>query len=153
MSNDETIFVSDEKTNPPTVNCLERNSNFLYTLSICWFKQCFGIKVDENRNLLVCDWKSHKVFLITRDGKAVREFLTKKDGLYQPYTTSFRRSDGTLVVGCRDHNDILVFTLKEEISPAQEVFVLNRSASSEDSDETVHMHSLARAFTSRLHRV
>ena len=112
VSNDETIFVSDEKSNSPTVNCLERNGNFLYILSICWFKQCFGIKVDENRNLLVCDWKSHKVFLKTRDGKKVSEFLTKKDGLYQPYTTSFRRSDGTLVVTCEDRNDILVFTLK-----------------------------------------
>ena len=112
VSNDETIFVSDEISNTPTVNCLERNGNFLYTVSFPSFKQCFGIKVDENTNLLVCDWKSQRVFLITKDGKEVREFLAEKDGIYQPYTTSFRRSDGTLVVTCRDRNDILVFTLK-----------------------------------------
>ena len=112
--NDEKIFVSDvdEKSSTSTVYCLESNGNVLYSLSNPSFKRCLGISVDENENLLVCDWESHKVFLITRDGKEVREFLTEKDGLYEPYTTSFRRSDGTLVVGCRDRKGILVFTLK-----------------------------------------
>ena len=112
--NDEKIFVSDidEKSNTSTVYCLESNGNVLYSISNPSFKRCPGISVDENENLLLCDWKSHKVFLITKDGKEVREFLTKKDGLYQPYTTSFRHSDATLVVTCRDRNDILVFTLK-----------------------------------------
>ena len=112
--NDEKVFVSDvdDTSNTSTVYCLESNGNVLSTISNPSLKCCLGISVDENENLLVCDWLSHKVFLITRDGKEVREFLTKKDGLYQPYTTSFRRSDRTLVVGCRDHNDILVFTLK-----------------------------------------
>ena len=112
--NDEKIFVSDVdvKSSTSTVYCLESNGNVLYSISNPSFKRCQGISVDENENLLVCDWTSYKVFLITRDGKEVREFLTKKDGLYKPYTTSFRRSDGTLVVTCRDHNDILVFTSK-----------------------------------------
>ena len=112
--NDEKIFVSDvdDKSSTSTVYCLESNGNVIYTVSNPLIKDCLGINVDENENLLLCDWKSHKVFLITRDGKEVREFLTEKDGLYEPYTTSFRRSDGTLVVGCRELNDILVFTLK-----------------------------------------
>ena len=112
--NDEKIFVSDidEKSKTSTVYCLESNGNVMYSVSDTSFKLCPGISVDENENLLLCDWKSHKVFLITKDGKEVREFLTKKDGLYQPYTTSFRHSDATLVVTCRDRNDILVFTLK-----------------------------------------
>ena len=112
--NDEKIFVSDvdDKSSTSTVYCLESNGNVLSTLSNPSFKRCRGISVDENENLLVCDRTSHKVFLITKDDKEVREFLTEKDGLYQPYTTSFRRSDGTLVVGCMDRNDILVFTLK-----------------------------------------
>ena len=110
----EKIFVSDVdfKSNTSTVYCLESNGNVLYSISNPSFKRCRGISVDENENLLLCDMRSHKVFLIAKDGKEVREFLTEKDGLYQPYTTSFRRSDCTLVVGCRDHNDILVFTLK-----------------------------------------
>ena len=112
--NDEKIFVSDvdDKSSTSTVYCLESNGNVLYSISNPSFKLCLGISVDENENLLVCDWKSHNVFLITRDGKEVREFLTEKDGLYQPYTTSFRRSDGTLVVTCGGRNDILLFTLK-----------------------------------------
>ena len=112
--NDEKIFVSgvDDKSNTSTVYCLERNGNVLYSISNPSFNSCRGISVDENENLLLCDWISHKVFLITKDGKEVREFLTEKDGLDQPYTTSFRRSDGTLVVGCRDRTDILSFTLK-----------------------------------------
>ena len=112
--NDEKIFVSDidDKLNTSTVYCLESNGNVLYSISNPSFKRCRGISVDENENLLLCDWGSHKVFLITKDGKEVREFLTEKDGLYYPYTTSFRRSDGTLVVTCLDRNDILVFTLK-----------------------------------------
>ena len=112
--NDEKIFVSDvdDKSSTSTVYCLESNGNVLYSISNPSFKRCLGISVDENENLLVCDWFSHKEFLITRDGKEVRELLTEKDGLYKPYTTSFRRSDGTLVVTCLDRNDILVFTLK-----------------------------------------
>ena len=117
--NDEKIFVSDvdsfsidDRSSTSTVYCLESNGNVLYSISNPSFKRCRGISVDEKENLIVCDWNSHKVFLITRDGKEVREFLTEKDGLYQPYTTSFRRSDGTLVVGCMNRNDILVFTLK-----------------------------------------
>ena len=67
---------------------------------------------NKNENVLLYDKESHSVHLVTRDSKEVREFLTEKDGLYQPYTTSFRRSDGTLVVTCRDLNNILVFILK-----------------------------------------
>ena len=112
--NDEKIFVSDVdvKSNTSTVYCLESNGNVLSTISNPSFKRCLELSVDENENLLLCDMESNKIFLITKDGKEVREFLTEKDGLHKPYTTSFRRSDGTLVVGCRDHNDILVFTLK-----------------------------------------
>ena len=110
VSNDEKIFVSGESSTP-TVYCLESNGNVLYAVSNPLFKACRGISVDENENLLVCDWRSHKVFLITKDGTEVREFLTEKDGLYPPYMVSFRRSDGTLVVGGLDNN-ILVFTLK-----------------------------------------
>ena len=36
--------------------------------------------VDDNENLLVCDGGSHKVFLVTKGGKEVCEFLTEKDG-------------------------------------------------------------------------
>ena len=113
VSNDEKIFVSgrDAKSSTPTVCCLESSGNVLYTVSNPLFKDCRGISVDENENLLVCDWDSDKVFLITKDGKEVREFLTEKDGLSYPSTVSFRRSDGTLVVG-GGHNNILVFTLK-----------------------------------------
>ena len=114
VSNDEKIFVSgyDIQSSTPTVYCLESSGNVLYTVSNPLFKDCSGISVDENENLLVCDQYSHKVFLITQDGKEVRGFLTEKDGVYLPYTVSFRRSDGTLVVGGYHNNNILVFTLK-----------------------------------------
>ena len=113
VSNDEKLFVSgyDVQSSTPTVNCLESSGNVLYTVSNPLFKDCSGISVDENENMLVCDRSSHKVFLITKDGKEVREFLTEKDGLYRPFTVSFRRSDGTLVVGGWPNN-IGVFTLK-----------------------------------------
>ena len=113
VSNDEKIFVSgyDVQSSTRTVYCLESSGNVLYTVSNPVFKVCRGISVDENENLLVCDADSHKVFLMTKDGKEVREFLTGKDGLSYPFTVSFHRSDGTLVVG-GDHNNILVFTLE-----------------------------------------
>ena len=110
VSNDEKLFVSGESSTA-TVYCLESSGNVLYTVSNPLFKDCRGISVDENKNLLVCDVESHKVFLITKDGKEVREFLTEKDGLYRPHTVNLRRSDGTLVVGGWHYN-ILVFTLK-----------------------------------------
>ena len=78
--NDEKIFVSDVdyKSNTSTVYCLESNGNILYSISNPSFKSCLGISVDENENLLLCDMGSHNVFLINRDGKEVREFLTEK---------------------------------------------------------------------------
>ena len=113
VSNDEKIFVSgrDVQSSTRTVYCLESSGKVLYTVSNPLFKDCHGIIVDENENLLVCDWRSHKVFLISKDGKEVRELLTEKDGVSYPWTISFRRSDGTLVLGGW-HNNILVFTLK-----------------------------------------
>ena len=127
VSNDEKIYVSGGSSTP-TVYCLESTGNVLYTVSNPLFKACRGISVDDNENLLVCDRNRNKVFLITKDGKEVREFLTEKDGLSFPDTVSFRRSDGTLVVGHGPHtvsirrsdgtlvaggyNNILVFTLK-----------------------------------------
>ena len=111
VSNDEKLFVSGGYATP-TVYCLESSGNVLYTVSNPLFKNCRGISVDDNENLLVCDVVRHKVFLITKDGKEVREFLTEKDGLLYPRTVSFRRSDGTLVVGRSHNNNILVFTLK-----------------------------------------
>ena len=110
VSNDEKIFVSG-KSSTTTVFCLESSGNVLYPVSNTVFKDCTGISVDDNENLFVCDFGSHKVFLITKDGKEVRELLTGKDGLLYPRTVSFRRSDGTLVVGGY-HNNILVFTLE-----------------------------------------
>ena len=107
--NDEKLFVSGGYATP-AVYCLESSGNVLYSVSNPLFKDCSGISVDENENLLVCDVVSHKVFSITKDGKEVREFLTEKDGISWPRTVSFRRSDGTLVVG--GGHDTLVFTLK-----------------------------------------
>ena len=114
VSNDEKIYLSDtdEKSKVSTVYCLESNGNILYTVSDTRFKGCLGIRVDDDENVLVCDWKSNKVFLITKDGKKVCEYLTQKDGLCKPYTTSYRRSDGTLIVTCRECNDLLVFTVQ-----------------------------------------
>ena len=110
VSNDEKLFVSG-RSSTPTVYCLESSGKVLYTVSNPSFTDCRGISVDEDENLLVCDAYSHKVFLITKDGKEVREFLTEKDGLSYPRTFSFRRSDGTLVVGGEQFG-IMVFTLK-----------------------------------------
>ena len=69
--NDEKIYVSDIdfKSNTSTVYCLESNGNVLYSISNPSFKRCLGISVDENENLLVCDWGSHKVFLIQEMAK------------------------------------------------------------------------------------
>ena len=110
VSNDDKLFVSDGSSTP-TVYCLESSGKVLYTVSNPLFEACRGIIVDENENLLVCDVDRNKVFLITKDGKEVREFLTENDDVWRPYTVSSRRSDGTLVVGGY-HNNILVFTLK-----------------------------------------
>ena len=111
VSNDEKLFVSGGYATP-AVYCLESSGNVLYTVSNPLYTYWGGVSVDENENLSVCDADSHKVFLMTKDGKEVREFLTEKDDVYLPRTVSFRRSDGTLVVGGEHNNNILVFTLK-----------------------------------------
>ena len=52
MSNDEKLFVSSESSTP-IVYCLERGGKVLYTVSNPLFKDCSGISVDDNENLLV----------------------------------------------------------------------------------------------------
>ena len=51
VSNDEKLFVSSEFSRP-TVYCLERGGKVLYTVSNPLFKDCSGISVDDNENLL-----------------------------------------------------------------------------------------------------
>ena len=50
--------------------------------------------------------------------------------------------------------DMTVFpTLKQGFGPAHDILLLTTMSSSEGSDESAHMHSLARDFASCIHKV
>ena len=114
VSENGKIFVSDvdDTAVSSKVWCIGCDGDGDYTFTDSSMKCCVGIYVDANENVLLCDWTSHKLHLIIANGKKICNFLSSDDGLIKPYSTSFRQSDRTLVVTCRESEFLLVYTLK-----------------------------------------
>lgn len=74
-------------------------------------KHPLGMYVDSDDNVLVCGSNSHNVQVIDKNGKLVKILLSQTDGLYSPYTISFRQSDKKLFVGGSTRQTMLVFTM------------------------------------------
>ena len=58
-----------------------------------------GMYIDGAENILVCELLSHNLRLIDSKGNTSKVLLSGSDGLYYPYTVSFRPNDNTLIVG------------------------------------------------------
>ncbi|XP_013414760.1 uncharacterized protein LOC106176753 [Lingula anatina] len=56
-----------------------------------------GVCVDKLGNIMVADWVTHRVHLVSPDGKFIRDLVTKDDGLQYPRGIEVD-SDGHLVV-------------------------------------------------------
>ena len=105
----EKIFVSDWSTH--TITCMTIDGDVVYQYNDNDLRCPRGLYCDSGYNILVCDWVYHNVQMITADGKKNRTLLSPADGLQGPCSIAYRDSDATLLVGCRDMKDILIFQL------------------------------------------
>ena len=103
------IFVSDRDTG--IVSCLTSDGKIVYQYRDDELVYPSGLFVDDNDNVIVCSWFSSTVQVITAAGKKHSTLLSREDGIFQPQCVSFRQSDGTLVVGIENSDELFVCKL------------------------------------------
>ena len=103
------IFVSDWNTH--TVSCLTGDGKIVYQYRDDDLEEPTGLLVDDNDNVIVCGYLSDTVQVITSAGQKHKTLLSKKGGISNPQCVSFRPSDGTLVVGGRCSDKLLVYQM------------------------------------------
>ena len=101
------IFVLDWGTK--TISCWRADGNIVYQYSDEELRFPCGLYVDESDNVIVCDYASHNVQVITATGDKHRTLLSSKDGIKDLMCISFRPRDGTLAIG---DNSNLLFVYK-----------------------------------------
>ena len=102
------IFVSDS-TAGTVACCLTSNGKIVFQYKDTDLKTPSGLSVDDDDNVFVSGSSSNTVQLITTAGKKHKTLLSSKGGISGPTTVSFRPSDGTLVVSCRDNDKIFIY--------------------------------------------
>ena len=123
----EKIFVSDGGTH--TITCMTVDGDVVYKYKDGDLRCPYGLYCDSGDNILVCgcvsdnvqvitaDSKKNHILVsscvqvITADGETNRTLLSSGDGLQYPCSIAYRDSDDSLLVGCQDMKDILIFQL------------------------------------------
>ena len=104
------IFVTDYETD--TVSCLLSDGTVVYQYEDHKLKGPRGVVVDGGGNAIVCGLSSDNVQVIRADGTKCCGLLTSLDGVSWPYSVAYRLSDNTIVLGCRNNNNLLVYKMK-----------------------------------------
>ena len=108
LNNDRAMMcVSDLGDN--SVTCITTDGDVVYKYKAEDMTQPQGVCFDDSHKVLVCESDSNCITKIEHHGITADAILTPKDGLKKPYSILFRKSDNTLVVGCMDHNDLLIY--------------------------------------------
>ena len=103
------VFVSDLATR--SVYCIGMDSKLIYQYKDASLKGPRNMYIDANNNALVCDFDNSAVQVITADGRKRRDLLSSENDIKHPNSVALRPSDGTLIVGCADKDNLFVFTL------------------------------------------
>ena len=107
-----TIYVSDMKTE--TITALTTTGDILFQYTSPDRHDLWSIKqmyIDSQSNILVCGFRTHNVQIITAEGQKYKTMLISSNGIWKPEGIAYRPSDGTLVVGCFEQDDLCVFNL------------------------------------------
>ena len=105
----EKIFVSDRELN--TVTCLTSSGRVIYTYKDDDLRLPIGLICDSGDNVLVCGWDSHNVQTISPDGNKHYTLLSLEDGLSFPRSIAYKESEDTLIIGCWNSKELLLFKL------------------------------------------
>ena len=105
------IFVSDEKTS--IISCMTPDGNIIYQYKDDDLRWPEALFVDAGDNIFVCEMNSHKVQVITAEGRKYGTLISADDGIRRPFSIAFREADNTLVVGCLNQNNIFCYKLSQ----------------------------------------
>lgn len=103
------IFVTDCRLF--TVTCLTSDGNIVYQYNDKDLVDKRGLCVDTADNSVVCGQSSNNLQVVTANGKTQSVLLSSDDGIQDPCSVAYRRSDSHLVVGSLDNDNLLVFKL------------------------------------------
>lgn len=106
--NQECLYVSDYSDS--SVLCMTMDGKILSKIKDINVKYPRGSLLDMDNNFLVC--ASDGIYRVNNNGGKHDKFLMNKDSICDPYSLSYRGSDGTLVVTCS--SKLLLFELKQD---------------------------------------
>ena len=104
------LFITDWSTD--TVSCLMSDGTVVYQYKDAELSHPEGVVVDGGGNLIVCGASSYNVQVIRADGTKCCTLLTSQDGVKMPYSVAYRQLDNTIILGCLNNNNILVYKMK-----------------------------------------
>ena len=104
------MFITYWNTN--TVSCMMSNRTVVYQYKDEKLSNPSGVCVDGGGNAIVCGRWSHNVQVIGADGTKCCTLLTSQDSVHRPFSVAYRQSDNTLILGCFNNNNILVYKMK-----------------------------------------
>ena len=104
----ERVFVSDDDRE--TITCLSSCGRVIYTYKSRDMYEPSGLLCDSGGNLLVCGDETNNIHAISPDGNKCR-VLAYEDGLLEPKCISYKESAITLIVGCCQSYNLLLFKL------------------------------------------
>ncbi|KAL4216603.1 hypothetical protein ACF0H5_024326 [Mactra antiquata] len=91
---------------------LDMNSKICWEFSGEVLDGARGVCTDGSGNVIVCGYNSHNVIMLGHNGDYKGEIVTQQDGVSYPRTVCFDVTQNKLYVGCKDDNNITVFTLE-----------------------------------------
>ena len=92
------IFITDLETE--TLTCLTSDGQLVYQYKDEKLDRPRGILVDSADNVLLCNYYSNTIVVITPDGRKHGTLLSGKDGIEDPRILAYRARDNTVMVGC-----------------------------------------------------
>ena len=104
------MFITDEGTH--TVSRMTSNRTVVYQYKDEKLRKPAGVCVDGGGNVIVCGKWSDNVQVIRADGTKCCTLLSSQDGVSAPYSVAYRQLDNTLILGCWNNNDLLVYKMK-----------------------------------------
>ena len=104
------MFITDEDTE--TVSCMMSNGTVVYQYKDEELSALADVCVDGGGNAIVCGCWSDNVQVIRADGTKCCTLLTSQDGVSAPYSVAYRQSDNTLILGCHNKKNLLVYKMK-----------------------------------------
>ena len=105
------IFVSDGGNSTARVTCMTADGNIVYQYNDMELVVPCGMYVDADDNILVCDVGSDSVHVIMANGKKYGTLLTSSDGISRPRSIAYRETDDTLLVGCYETANVMIYKL------------------------------------------